>query len=174
MSAALGLIDGIGDGAASAVAAVINLTAFGGAVFRHPVGAAFGAADIVAMDARAGHADTSLTPPANEYSSITSSYATGTLTAGRGDADVGALVGLSYYATVTDSYGTGQPVRTDTKRIGLFGEDTQSPATTTVTASYWDIDTITISDDNAAPGRPHHDAAARTHRLHRHHLRQLE
>ena len=44
------LTGSIGGGAASAVASVINLAAFGGAVFGHPVGAAFGAADIVAID----------------------------------------------------------------------------------------------------------------------------
>ena len=50
------LVGGIGDGAASAVASVINLAACGGAVFGHPVGAAFGAADIVTIDAGAGYA----------------------------------------------------------------------------------------------------------------------
>ena len=48
------LIGGIGDGAA-AVAKVIELATFGGAVVRLPIGTAYGAADIVAIDAGAGH-----------------------------------------------------------------------------------------------------------------------
>ena len=52
------MVGGIGDGAASAVSAVINLAAFGGTILGHPVGAAFEAANIVAIDAGAGMADT--------------------------------------------------------------------------------------------------------------------
>ena len=57
--AAGSLIGSIGDGTASPVAAVINLAAFGGAVFGHPIGATFGAANIMAIDTGAGHAGTS-------------------------------------------------------------------------------------------------------------------
>ena len=46
---------GIGDVVASAVAAAIDLAAFGSAVLGHPVGAAGRAADVVAVSGRAGH-----------------------------------------------------------------------------------------------------------------------
>ena len=50
VSSARTLAGGTGDNAASAVPAVINSTALEYAVFGHPVGAAFTASNIVAID----------------------------------------------------------------------------------------------------------------------------
>ena len=49
------MISRFGNVAAAAIAAVINLAAFGMSVFGHPVGAAFRAAQLVAINAGTGH-----------------------------------------------------------------------------------------------------------------------
>ena len=49
------MISGFGNIAPAAIATVINLAAFGMTAFGHPVGAAFRAAHLVAIDAGAGH-----------------------------------------------------------------------------------------------------------------------
>ena len=76
---------------------------------------------------------------------VTSSYATGSVTPGRFENHAGGLIGVVWHSIITDSYALGVPAAGGA-RGGLIGR-AWVPNTLTVTASYWDTDTTTISDD---------------------------
>ena len=84
---------------------------------------------------------------ASSHATLTSSYATGSVTPQRTATHSGGLVGTTYWSTITDSYARGA-IGAGGIRGGLIGDD--SIEANAVVASYWDVTGTGIADDSDA------------------------
>ena len=84
---------------------------------------------------------------ASSHATLTSSYATGSVTPQRTATHSGGLVGTTYWSTITDSYARGA-IGAGGIRGGLIGDD--SIESNAVVASYWDVTGTGIADDSDA------------------------